>query len=473
MSEDPLLDPEMWRNQNTLTPPAHLPGATKPKTLTWPFLVTLGGIMVIAAAALLEERLQAGSPWRFALAARSGNAPWDGTIPIQVRKLPAENFPEGGILKQIQSAGSSLEGVDLSSLDLRESLVSVELPQEQWEALLDSGRIPVPGAREVLAGHLCRLDQFTINGETYAVAGRMKRATAGFAFAYLVPQAEGLSEVFTSEAGGSAGWMDPEGQLREFADEDLKKLEQEQAQIVVPLIPAARVPAFAGFLGIAMVAVGGAFLQLRLLLWFNARNTLFSDIIEPLAQYPRIALSVHVVCYGAYFVTGLAAFQFPRANLQLLTFVTEIFTTGNLAELGQAYVSGNVLAAAWHTFMNNFIVVTVGSGIIPSLILPFWGAFKTALNLGVAGFAMAPLWADILGRFTYHSVTLALEIEAYTIAAFAIVLYPIYMVRAFRSDDFLGGLKRTWAMVGWGTALSGALLLIAAFYEAITLIIIG
>ncbi|MCC6694253.1 MAG: hypothetical protein IT365_01355 [Candidatus Hydrogenedentes bacterium] len=473
MSEDPLFDPATSRNQSTLAPPPPLPGAARPKALTGPLLLTLGGILVIAAAALMEEHSQVGAPWRFALAARSGSALWDGTIPIQVRKLPSENFPESAFLKQVQSAGSSLEGVDLSSLEIRESLVSVELPQEQWEALLVSGRIPDSGAREVLAGHLCRLEQFTINSETYTVVGRMKRATAGFAFSYLIPRAASLDEVFRAEAGGSTGWLDPEGQLREFTEEDQKRAEQEEQQVVVPLIPAARIPAFVSFLGIGMVAVGGAFLQLRLLFRFNAQNTLFCDIIDPITQFPRIALSIHVVCYGAYFVTGLAAFLFPRANLQLLTFVTEVFTTGNLAELGQAYVSGNVLGAAWHTFINNFIVVTVGSGVIPSLILPFWGAFKTVLNLGVAGFAMAPLWADILGRFTYHSVTLALEMEAYTIAAFAIVLYPIYMVRAFQSEDFLGGLKRTWAMVGWGTVLSGALLLIAAVYEAVTIIVIG
>ncbi|MCC6486734.1 MAG: stage II sporulation protein M [Candidatus Hydrogenedentes bacterium] len=471
MSENFSSCPPSGREHVALASP--LPDAPRDSSFVWPVLVVVGGILLIAAAALLEERSQAGAPWRYALMARSGNAPWEGTIPIQVRKLPPENFPQSGFLKQVQSAGSSLEGVDLSSLELRESLVSADLPQGQWEALLDSGRVPAPGAREVLAGHFTRLDQFTINGETYSAVGRMKRATAGLAFSYLIPRAAALEEVYNTEAGGSTGWLDPEGQLREFTEEDQKRFEQEEQQVVVPLIPAARTPAIICFLGIGIVAVGGAFLQLRLLRRFNARNTVFCDIIDPLAQFPRVTVSIHVICYGAYFVTGLAAFLFPRANLQLLTFVTEVFTTGNLAELGQAYVSGNVMAAAWHTFMNNFIVVTVGSGVIPSLVLPFWGAFKTVLNLGVAGFAMAPLWADILARFTYHSVTRALEIEAYTIAAFAIVLYPVYMLRAFQSDDFLGGLKRTGAMVGWGTVLSGVLLLIAAFYEAITIIIIG
>ena len=322
MPEYPFSDPTspVERREPSLPPP--LPRAARTKTLLWPLLLTLGGVLVITAAALLEDHSQNGHPWRYALASLSGPALWEGTIPIQVRKLPPENYPESEFMRELRTAGANVEGVDLSLLQPRERLVSVTLPPEQWDALLDSGRVPAVGAREVLAGQLCRLEHFTIDGESYAVVGRTKRATAGFAFAYLIPQDESLSEAFNADEEGSTGWLDPEGQLHDFAEVDPSQLEPEEQRIIIPLIPAARGSALLGFLGIAMVAVGGAFLQLRLLRRFNARYTLFCDIIDPLTQFPRIALSIHVMCYGVYFAAGLAAFLFPRANLQLLSVVS-------------------------------------------------------------------------------------------------------------------------------------------------------
>jgi hypothetical protein len=437
-----------------------------------PACVVLAGVIVIAAMAFLETQQQSDQVWRNALMSISGDPPWENVYTLYARKLPDENFPPSLVVEEMQRVEGGPEVIEILGLEVRERVAAIELPADVVNALTESGRPPEPGKREVLAGQLCRLDEFTIDGESFTVTGRLQRGASGMAITYLLPYDESVAPLFTDDKGATTGWLDPEGMLRDYSEEETAALEGETQQLVFPIAPTTRTVAWGGMVGIILVTIGGAVFQVRLLSRF-ARDPIVGPIITPMREFPALFQAIHVLCYGALMGAALLAFAMPLLNLQVLTFVTEIFTTGDLRHLGDAYMSGNVASAAWFTFWNNYVVQTLAWGMAPSLVVPFWGLFKTMLNLAIAGFALAPLWTDLLARFTYHSITLSLEVEAYVIAAFGVCLYPLYIWRAFHSENPRDVLAKVPPMLLATVLLSGALLFIAAIYEAVTLILIG
>ncbi|MCL4693896.1 MAG: hypothetical protein KJ060_15465 [Candidatus Hydrogenedentes bacterium] len=457
---------------STDTSPPPLSPAPPVKPLLVPALTALVGVIVISVMALLETQIDEDQVWRNALLAASGEPLHDDALILHTRKISDENFPPSPLAEQLHDIDGGAEVIALLGLEMRERIIAMELSPEQWQALTASGSPPEPGKRQVLAGPLCRLEEFTVDGETFTVTGKLQRGTAGMAFSYLLPYDDAVAPLFTEEAGATTGWLEPEGQTREPTEEEIAALESEAQQIIAPMVPTTMPLAWGGFLGILLVTIGGAVFQVRVLFRL-IRIPLLEPIIAPMRQYWTLFVAVHLLCYGALFAATLAAFAMPLLNLQVLTFVTEIFTTGELSHLGDAYMSGNVISAAWFTFKNNFVVQTLIYSIAPSLIVPFLGLFKTMLNLAVAGFALAPLWTDLLSRFTYHSVTLSLEVEAYVVAAFGICLYPIYIARALTSGEPAKGLLKVPPMLIASIVVSGALLFLGAVYEAVTLILIG
>jgi len=440
--------------------------------LIGPACVVFAGVMVLAAMALWESQQQSGQIWRNAIVSLSGEPIWDGVYTVHTRKLPDENFPPSPLADELRAVEGGAEVIALLGLEMRERVVAVTLPRDVWQGLTATGRAPEPGQREVLAGQLCRLDEFTIDGETFTVSGRLQRGTAGMAFSYLLPYDDTVAPLFADEAVATTGWLNPDGMSRDLSDEEIAALEAEDQQIVAPMAPTTMPVAWGGMFGIVLVVSGGAVFQVRLLLRF-ARAPIVGAIVAPMREYATLFYAVHALCYGAMIGASLLAFAMPLFNLQVLTFVTEVFTTGELSHLGDAYLSGNVISAAWFTFWNNYVMQTLAYGMAPSLIVPFWGLLKTMLNLAIAGFALAPLWTDLLARFTYHSITLALEMEAYVIAAFGVCLYPVYLWRALQSEDVGRMLRKVPPMLLATVLLSGALLFVAAVYEAVTLIAIG
>ena len=115
--------------------------------------------------------------------------------------------------------------------------------------------------------------------------------------------------------------------------------------------------------------------------------------------------------------------------MHMLEVVKQQFTEGDLAYIGEAYLSGDILAAANATWVNNFLLQTLAMGVLPSLVPLGIGFFKTLLSLGIVGFAMAPMWTDIIGNYVLHSGTMVLELEPYVIVAWACILWPVRFIK--------------------------------------------
>ena len=76
-------------------------------------------------------------------------------------------------------------------------------------------------------------------------------------------------------------------------------------------------------------------------------------------------------------------------------------------------------------------------------------------------------------QFTYHSITMTLELEAYVVACFAVALGPVRIVQGFFRKALGSGLRAALEIAAGGAVLCAVMLAGAALYEAVTLILIG
>lgn len=413
---------------------------------------------MLAALAIQESRWLETHIWRAVLVVRSDESPPDGTYPTVSRAIDASNFPnyDNPVLEELEK---QLGG----EWRARERLITVDLPDDVWRAILESGDVPKPDSSDVMAGALCRLESFTVGGQTFRVVGRLQSGTPGLSFSYLCRKSDAVEGVFAEES--RRGWIDPKG----LESEALERAVQDTTrEIVMPLAPVQGATSWIALLAIALIVAGGAVLQVRVIKALLGTVPLFRNIVAPMTRHAFLFMACHAVCYTAYFSASVAAIRAPVQSLSALSYVTELFTQGDLAHIGRAYLSEDVIAAAVATYWNNYVYQTLALTIVPSLVIPFIGVLKTVVSLLLAGFVLSPIWVGYFGRMTYHTVTLSLECEAYIIAVFAICLYPIYVVRGFVLDPmwFMQAVR----MVLAGAVLSGIILLIAAVYEALTLI---
>jgi hypothetical protein len=109
-------------------------------------------------------------------------------------------------------------------------------------------------------------------------------------------------------------------------------------------------------------------------------------------------------------------------------------------------------------------------------VIPFIGVAKNLLSFALVGLALSPVWTGVSEKMTYHAGTMVLELEAYVLVSIVMVLYPWHLLRALTARDDTGGgarIRHALASVASGTLLAGAILALAALYEAVTLIGFG
>ncbi len=415
-------------------------------------------------------------PWRTALVATEGPAPWEDVIPALIRPLPPENEPPmpAWLRLMAEEAEKELgeEGLPLPFAP-RERIVLVDSDAIPWDHILAEGRAPEPGAREYVSGTFTRFDSFELDGETFESTGVIRSDVGGLNYGFLLPATDPLREQFGDAGEMTEGWIAPGGLLRLEEMDDLAAFLED----VVPLME--RTQTSAGvftltWLGLVAMAVGGSVLQIRLFMWLaNKPVGPLRPFLRTLGRYPRLLVAMHVAHYGAFFVLMLVAAAFPAVNFAITQTIDAAFAEGDLAYIGDAYASVNVMTAAGVTFWHNYAVATLGFSFAPSLIIPGIGILKNLASFSIVGLGMAPMWQGLAGLYTFHSITMILELEAYILASFAIALFFVYMFRAIKAERLFFGYAAWAKMLGSAALFVGLQLLIAAFYEALTLIHLG
>jgi hypothetical protein len=453
------------------------PAEARVKRLSRPIAAVLVGVALIGVAALAETILLRNQAWKDALLVLDGSPPAnaEGIIPISLRRIPLELSPRvQAVVERVRAAfPDAKEDIDRLQLDKGERVILMSAPVDTLTPLLASGRLPVPGKREALAGDLASRSTFDLDGASFSVVGRLQRGVAGLAYAYVIPEDPAVQQHFTAESGATEGWIDPEGFKRLKEDETYLE-DQESPKLVGGITRSPPWVASLVVAGLFLVACGGSVLQVRLLRHSAARAPGFlRAVLREIIERPALVIFVHAALYGVFFLMMLVAFQYPVANIRATSLVRDEFAKGELSYIGNAYASGDIFLAAAATFFHNYVYATLLFALAPSLIVPFAGLIKNLLSFASVGFVMAPIWAESGAKLVYHSITMALEMEGYIIASFVVVVWPLRIFKGVTGSAFLDQLAQGLRIVVSGALLAGIMLAIAALYEATTLIILN
>lgn len=468
----------------------------------------LGLVGMVACCAILlyigsvERVWLDAAPWSYGMARADREPPPEGARPALIRKAPVDEaaasvYRNAFILPEAtaEEKATAEEYLKVLGVDLAESILVFPASDDELAPLLESGRLPQRGAPELLRGDLAREDRITLDGVEFRVVGRIKPSVGGMAFAYYLPHSpEIVAAHFADARVTQNGWYIPDArELPEHPGNALEAFKEEEEQDEAAGIsaddpyrdqPVAQVRTrtayrYGSILALMLGAVGGYLLHahgLRVL----ARQSwpVLGALFHEVAARPRLYLGLHVLLYGGFFTAMLAGGDAPLRNIAITNYVADEFTTGGLAYIGEAYAKGDILAATLATFRNNYVIQTVlltfGISLFPPLAL---GLFKTLASFVLVGFVMVPLWAGAAGGYSYHSITMVLELEAYILACFVVVAWALRIFRTMgdlasgrsMAYPFAQSLQLYWG----GIVATGGMLLIAAAYEAVTLILIG
>jgi hypothetical protein len=432
-------------------------------------------------------------PWSYAVARIDDGEPPTGARPAKFRPVPRESLPPDtpfvaamreGLGPEAANAGDGADMLQLMGVGLAESIIMMPATDEELAAVLESGRVPKRGAPEVLAGVFARQDSFKLDDETFRVVGRIKGSVGGAAFAYVLPDDTALAAKHFNEAlGARGGWYlpDAEASPKEELISRLESAREDAAAFMLQPVPQTPTrPAYTGasLLALLLGAVGGYLLHDGLFRGAAGNGTkAFWRVYREVVHWPRLFLAMHIFLYGAFFLSMLAGAQNPLANIGIGQFVAGQFMSGGLSYIGDAYASGHIFSATAATFYNNYFWQTLMFTFVASLLPLALGILKTVASFVLTGFTMVPLWNGTAAGYSYHSITMVLELEAYIVACFAVMVWTIGFYRALYRGLIGSPEPRVLVHLFWfyvqAAILCGLMLAIAAGYEATTLILLG
>ncbi|MCX5771890.1 MAG: hypothetical protein NTZ09_16690 [Candidatus Hydrogenedentes bacterium] len=455
-------DLEVWE--------AKPPPRDQTRGLMLPLLIALSGVMLLALLALLDAQAQEPQVWGNALL-YAGPLPIpedEQIIPVLMRQMPEPRSP---LLDGFEETSQGREAVQKLQLDKGEWVVLLPVSDDVLKTLLADGRIPARGRFEALAGDLARGASFEIDGHEFKVVGRLQRGVGGLGFAFVVPDDETYRPLFTPDLGATTGWLDLIGRER-LATMPAEQREQ-FPETVGPSARAGKGVAAGVVLGLVLVALGGSVTYYRIFMRMAARGVGGAQgMLEDVRDRPGLFWGMHVLLYGVLFLMMLLAVKYPVAAMRIEHYVGEELSKGSLRHIGEAYASRDVVLAAVMTFAHNYFLATLLYTFVLSLVIPFGGVLKNLLTFMVVGFAMSPLWLGSAWGMSFHSITMAVELGAYIVASFAVAVLWIRVVQGLSRGQFWSQLVRGLQTV-WGAALiSGAMLAVAALYEAASLILL-
>jgi hypothetical protein len=186
-------------------------------------------------------------------------------------------------------------------------------------------------------------------------------------------------------------------------------------------------------------------------------------------------LIINILFFGMV-ALGAAYTLFVDQQLQqqLTGDVVEAFDAPPFSWARDAYLRGDVLAAAALTFLVNFFLGSIMALTVPSLVLPFAGIFMGLYRSLLWGIIFAPTSPELAAAMVPHFGTLVLEGLGYVL-----VMFGVYLIwrRAFEGmrggfSGFLAGYRAGLRDNAWVYVLAALVLIVAAIYEAIELIYI-
>lgn len=445
----------------------------------WLFVAVLGGGLMWAAY-WTGIRVRSPSPWTNggALVAERDMAelpPRDGTWSVRLRFLE----PSG----EAVVVGNAFE--DLLPPGVRRAIEQswtpklVEVPDLASlfsAAMLASGRLPEPGADEVLASSDAdTAGRLELEGRALRVVGRLRPLQLPFPQSYLMPQGPASEALFSAETQNVHRALIFSRQANAAVSPAERQQLQEQVRQgtwtqLFPQDRAARGPYLLYLTGMALLLTGGSALLMQGY-WALARRGgrgWLAAALDQTAQHRGLLVGLHVAYFGLGLLTMLVIYEFPKVQelLQMLVHGQINSRTGLLGTAADAYGSGNILWAAATTFGINFLVGSLLCITLPSLIVPGSGLLVPLYRTMLWGILLAPSSVSVAAVMLPHSLCLLLEGEGYILATFFGLLLPVFLLRSQSGLGFWARWRAGWEINFQGNLLVLMVLAVAALYEA-------
>ncbi len=457
------------------------------KAIAWPVTAAIG-FALMAWSHFNYQRVDTANPWSYGRIYVAGaNADVD-VKPVEFEHTTARIR----LLPRTEFAKAVLEGVTgadpakgkLLALQLREKLILLSpVVAGIDEGLLVRGRLPVAGRNEVIAGsQAAKINELTVAGRTLKVVGVMRRDVALLVDSYLIPPHDALSDLFDLKDESVRETVLVRLTKREFHDRQTRKrlkasFPAENFAVDVPVVRTERGPFYLYQAGLTLLLLGGSGFLIRLyrVLEKWIRWPPLHDSLAVLSRRRRLLWTMHLGYFGLVAVTGFFVYDLPALQNVLMGPIRSEAMSGDglLGTAAKAYGSGNMLYAALLTFLINFFVGSVAMITLPSFVLPGVGVLLAAVRALGWGLLLAPTSIVLSSAMLPHSWTMLLEGEGFILAAFFAVLIPVSLCERSAGDGLWDRYRQVLLVNLKGNLLVAIVLLTAACYEAVEVIIMS
>lgn len=348
------------------------------------------------------------------------------------------------------------------------------------EQALEWGRLPSPGADEVVAGYnASNRDSILLNGRSFKVVGQFSRTLRLFVDSYLICDDDRAGELFDpNDLSVQQAYILrlPKEQLTDLKMQErlAKVFPKSEFTLYNPVIRTQPGAFYLYIAGMLLLLFGGFLVLFKLycLLAEKLSNKWLGPPLAEIRRYRYLFIALHVIYFGTFILLMLVAYQLPELQFSLLAGVKSQVAGGSgpLGVAGKAYMSKSIPLAAVTTVVINFFIGSLAVITLPSLILPGVGILVLGFRYLLWGLLLAPSFVKLSGMMLPHSFTLLLEGEAYIVAGFFGLLVPVYLLRKAEGPGLVNRYGRALLMNVRGNLLVAIILAIAAIYEAIEVI---
>ncbi|MGC9052373.1 MAG: hypothetical protein ACP5KS_00675 [Candidatus Hydrogenedens sp.] len=344
---------------------------------------------------------------------------------------------------------------------------------EDFLPMLSSGRLPEPGKYEALAGDLSPVVPLQIHNTTYNIVGTLSRDYSPFVGAYVIPS-ESIDDIPDTIVPGLA-FPDAVTIFSNLHGETKGNLKDIDYMEGISSLQARTSDLFSIGTAISLLIICIALKEIFKLLYRRLASPptpVIGPLFSEIQQRNKLFRFVNTFFYMVFFINLFTALYEPETHRLIIYYITHVFSKGDLQYIGEAYEQGDILRAAITTFHNNFWVQTFLLTFLISIPPLMLGVFKNLASFAFAGYAMSPIWSGTAVRLTFHSITIVLELEAYILAIFAVVLWTYYFWNAvFTRRQFRQKICKGFRVIISAIIITGCILAIAGLYEAITIIL--
>jgi hypothetical protein len=442
-------------------------------SLIW-FAAAVGGIaLMVFSFRQAQNILGSGGNRHVLYVARQPGAKAEKGSPVLVCFLPAA--------EELKTLTQAIDGIDLElsksfSLNHQQMLIlSPDFKQRFAENMLESGRLPEPGTKEVLADpYTADRDPIMVGDLNLTVVGVLKKTDSLLLDARYAPDDPAMRNMLEkNEKPLVDGYLISSDELKQIEDVK-KKLPPKELTAIAGLRRMNKAAYYNYALGELLFLLGGSGLLIKGCM-FAARRITNAWIGAPLAEINRhwkLFSLMHAVYFGLFLIGMLAIYDAPLLQDFLQTVISGQIENGSgpLGVAGKAYATRNVAIAAVVTLLINFFAGSLLVITLPSVIVPGIGVLMAVFRATMWGILLAPSSIVLAWGMIFHSGTLLLEGEGYLLATFFALLVPIYLFSPKEGDNLGARYARAVLMNLKGNIIVFIMLAIAAAYEAFEVI---